>query len=75
MFEDVLELYLEELRKFQKLSMDEEAKLHCMGILKGIYKFEIDATTEFKDFLEMILTYISHRFLRSGRKGIRITTI
>jgi len=50
MFEDVLEPYLEELRKFQKLSMDEEAKLHCMGILKGIYKFEIDATTEFKDW-------------------------
>jgi len=50
MFEDVLEPYLEELRKFQKLSMDEKAKLHCMGILKGIYKFEIDATTEFKDW-------------------------
>jgi len=49
MFEDVLEPYLEELRKFQKLSMDVEAKLQCMGILKGIYKFEIDATTEFKD--------------------------
>ena len=41
---------LEDLRKFQKLSMDEETKLHCMGILKGIYKFEIDATTEFKDW-------------------------
>jgi len=50
MFEEVLEPYLEELRKFQKLSMDEEAKLHCMGILKGIYKFEIDATTEFQDW-------------------------
>jgi hypothetical protein len=40
----------EELRKFQSLSMDEEAKLHCMGILKGIYKFEKDATTEFQDW-------------------------
>ena len=50
MFEEVLEPYLEDLRKFQKLSMDEEAKLHCMGILKGIYKFEIDATTEFQDW-------------------------
>lgn len=50
MFEDVLEPYLEELRKFQKLSMDEEAKLHCMWILKGIYKFETEATTEFKDW-------------------------
>ena len=49
MFEEVLEPYLEELRKFQKLSMDEEAKLHCMGMLKVIYKFEKDASTEFQD--------------------------
>ncbi|MBU4077512.1 MAG: hypothetical protein KKI06_12560, partial [Euryarchaeota archaeon] len=48
--EEVLEPYLEDLRKFQKLSMDEEAKQHCMGILKGIYKFEKDATTEFQDW-------------------------
>ncbi len=50
MFEEVLEPYLEELRKFQKLSMDNEAKLHCMGILKGIYKFKKEATTEFQDW-------------------------
>lgn len=50
MFEEALEPYVEELRKYQKLSMDEEAKLQCMGILKGIYKFEKEATTEFQDW-------------------------
>jgi hypothetical protein len=30
--------------------MDEEEKLQCMGILKGIYKFEKEATTEFQDW-------------------------
>ncbi len=50
MFEEALEPYIDELRKCQKLGMDEEAKLHCMGILKGIYKFEKEATTEFQDW-------------------------
>lgn len=50
MFEEALEPYIDELRKCQKLSMGEEAKLHCMGILKGIYKFEKEATTEFQDW-------------------------
>ncbi len=50
MFEEELEPYVDELRKCQKLSMDEEAKYYCMGILKGIYKFEREATTEFQDW-------------------------
>jgi len=51
MFEEVLEPYIDDLRKCQKISMDEEAKLHCMGILKGIDQFEREATTEFKDWV------------------------
>jgi len=46
----VLEPYIDDLRKCHKLLMDEEAKLHCMGILKGIDMFEREATTEFKDW-------------------------
>lgn len=30
--------------------MDEQAKSYCMGILKGIHKFEKEATTEYKDW-------------------------
>lgn len=50
MFEETLEPYIDELRRYQKLSMHEEAKLYCMGILKGIYKFENEASTEFQDW-------------------------
>jgi len=49
-FEMFVEPYIDDLRKCQKLSMDEKAKLHCMGILKGIDQFEREATTEFKDW-------------------------
>jgi hypothetical protein len=50
MFEDALEPFIDDLRKCRKLSMDEKAKLHCMGILKGIDMFERESTTEFKDW-------------------------
>ena len=50
MFEEALAPYVDELRRCRKISMDEEAKLHCMGILKGIDMFEQEATTEFKDW-------------------------
>ncbi|MCL4378259.1 MAG: hypothetical protein M1409_07770 [Actinobacteria bacterium] len=50
MFEDAIEPYLDELIKRQDLEMDEEAKKYCMGILKGIYKFEKESENEFKDW-------------------------
>lgn len=50
MFEEAIEPYVEEMRKCLTLLRYEEAALHCQGILKGIYKFEKEATTEFKDW-------------------------
>jgi len=50
MFEEALEPFLEELKKYQGLSMDVEVKKCCMGILKGIYKFEKESNSEYKDW-------------------------
>lgn len=50
MFETELEPFLEEMRRYQKLSMYDEARNYCMGILLGIHKFEKEATTEFADW-------------------------
>ncbi|MCK4666191.1 hypothetical protein KAU33_05555 [Candidatus Dependentiae bacterium] len=50
MIEELLEPFLEKLRKYRKLSMNKEAKFYCMGILKGIYKYEKESTSEFKDW-------------------------
>ncbi|ODS42595.1 MAG: hypothetical protein MSIBF_04625 [Candidatus Altiarchaeales archaeon IMC4] len=50
MFGEELEPFMEELKKYQKLSMNKEAKTYCMGILKGIYQFEKESTTEFADW-------------------------
>ena len=49
-FEEALEPFCEELRKCQRLSLYAEAKKNCSGILEGIYKFEKESTSEYKDW-------------------------
>jgi hypothetical protein len=48
MMEDELEPYNEHVFKFLELGMDKEAKHYCMGVLKGIYKYEQESKSEFK---------------------------
>ncbi|MDI6917530.1 MAG: hypothetical protein QMC80_07010 [Thermoplasmatales archaeon] len=50
MFEEALEPFIEELKKYQDLSMPTESKNYCMGILKGIYRFEKESKSEYKDW-------------------------
>ncbi len=42
MVEEALEPFLQELYRLLDLEMRQEAKLYCMGILKGIFQYEED---------------------------------
>jgi hypothetical protein len=50
MIEEVLEPFLEELGKYQKLGMNTETNRMCMGLLLGLYRFDHESTSEFKDW-------------------------
>ena len=50
MFEEALEPFLQEMYRLLDLKMHQEAMLYCMGIAKGIYQYEEDSTSEFKDW-------------------------
>ena len=50
MIEEVLKPYFEELERYAKLSMFSEAKSYCKGILKGVYQFDDESSTEFSDW-------------------------
>jgi len=50
MFENAIEPYLDELKKCRNLKLNKEAKKYCIGILKGIYKFEKESESEYKDW-------------------------
>jgi hypothetical protein len=50
MMDEVLKPYLEELSKLQALGMGAQANRMCMGLLWGLYKFEHEFESEFKDW-------------------------
>ena len=50
MFEEALRPFREEVEKYKKLSMLKEAASYCQGILKGIYEFDKDSATQYKEW-------------------------
>jgi hypothetical protein len=47
---EVMEPYLGELRKLHALGMSVQANRMCMGLLLGLYKFQHESATRFKDW-------------------------
>ncbi len=50
MFEEALEPFFQEMQRLLDLKMHQEAKSYCMGILKGIYQYEEESKSEFKNW-------------------------
>lgn len=50
MFEEASRTFQEEVGKYQQVEMYEQARLFCVGILKGIYEFDRESTTEYKEW-------------------------
>jgi hypothetical protein len=51
MFEEALKPFQDEMDKYKQLSMLEEANLACQGLLKGIYNFDKESSTEYKQWV------------------------
>jgi len=52
MFEEALRPFQEEVDKYKQLSMQREADLAYQGILRGIYEFHEESSTEYKKWAE-----------------------
>ena len=50
MIDEVLEPFLENLKRYNQLSFREQAKRMCMGIIKGLYQFEQESQNDFVDW-------------------------
>ena len=46
--EEELDPFNQEVFRLCELNMQKEAKLYCMGVLKGIYKYDQESKSEFK---------------------------
>lgn len=50
MFEEALESFVEQLRKYLRLSMFPQAKRCCLGVILGIYQYARESKAEFRDW-------------------------
>lgn len=50
MIQGVLDPYLEDISRYQALGMELEATYLCMGLLQGLYQFEHESASEFKNW-------------------------
>ena len=49
-FEEALEPFVAKLKEYLKLEMYAQADEYCMGVLQGIYAFDHDSESEYKDW-------------------------
>ncbi len=71
MFEDSLEPFTTELNRYLDLSLHNEARDYCMGILKGIRQFDEESTSQFKDWAEDAPGEIFDRILDDWKKACK----
>jgi hypothetical protein len=52
MFEDALWSYIDEMQTYQKRELISVAKKYCIGIIRGIQKFEKESYSDFSEWVE-----------------------
>ena len=50
MIDEVLEPFLENLKRYNQLPFREQSKSMCMGIIKGLYQFDKESQNDFVDW-------------------------
>jgi len=52
MFEEVMFPFIDEMKKNQQRALPSTAKIHCIGIIKGLLKYEKESNSDFADWVE-----------------------
>ena len=69
MFKEVLEPYIEKIRKSLALDMTVEAKNYCLGILKGLQRYEQSSDSEFSDWVGDAPSEFMNEVMDEWQKG------
>ncbi|MBM3128523.1 MAG: hypothetical protein FJ009_07840 [Chloroflexi bacterium] len=69
MMQRVLDPYLKDITRFQNLGMTLEAEYLCMGLLQGLYEFEHESKSEFKDWATDLPMGYAEIALEKWREG------
>ena len=50
MVEEEIDQFSDQIQRYHNIGLHEEEKLYCMGVLKGLYRFEKEAKSEFRNW-------------------------
>jgi hypothetical protein len=50
MVEEEIDPFCDQITRYHSLGLHDEEKLYCMGVLKGLYRFDKEAKSEFRDW-------------------------
>ena len=71
MMEEELEPYNREVFKYFEMGMANEAQIYCMGVLKGIYRYDQESKSEFKNWATDIPSECFRYLLNDWKKRTR----
>lgn len=69
MVQEIMEPYLDEIRKLHRLKMNWQANRLCMGLLLGLYQFEQESDSEFLDWAPDVLSSFAWTVLDTWKEG------
>ena len=71
MIEEKIEPFQQEIFRLIELGLNEEAKLFCMGVLKGLYMYDHDSDSEFKNWATDIPGEVFTTLLDEWKKRLK----
>ena len=69
-FEEAMEPFLAQLKKYQDLPLSKEAKSHCKGILEGLHKFGKESDSEYREWAEGCPGNYGAYVLKKWKEGV-----
>ena len=69
MMQEVLEPFLEEMKRYQQLGMQDAARYTCIGLLAGLYRFETESTAEFRGWATDLPSAFAEQVLDDWKAG------
>jgi len=69
MIEDIIEPHLKNMQRLHSLGMFREEMRYCIGVISGLYMFERESTTQFKDWAVDIPGELASQILMEWKKS------
>ena len=69
MFEEVLNPFIDEMKNYQKIGLNEDAKNYCIGIIMGISKYSEESNSQFLDWAADVPSEYMNTVIDEWKKG------